>query len=165
MLDWPTRLREFAEHLEKRPCAPSLDGYDLVDGLRAAADLLSGSDGPKVHPNQAADGGNLAEVQHVALANLMGRRRRRHMTDEQLQNLIRAALRLMVREWYDRPGNSAGGLLHAMLDDGNFEDRFVEIDRHRVAESGDNLAIAIVDAVSALPESERDQATRCGEGR
>lgn len=38
------QLRALANHLLDRHCAPSLDGYDLVDGLCAAADLLDGKD-------------------------------------------------------------------------------------------------------------------------
>lgn len=45
----PVRLRALAEHLSARPYAASLDGYGLVDGLRAAADLLEGRSGPEVH--------------------------------------------------------------------------------------------------------------------
>lgn len=82
------------------------------------------------------------------------------MNDEQIRNLIRQALPLMVREWYDRPENSAGGLLHTMLDDGNFDDEHCRLDAIRATESGDALAIAIVDAVSFFPEVERDEATR-----
>lgn len=42
-------LRETAERLENRLAAPSLDGYGLAGGLRAAADLLDGLPGPAVH--------------------------------------------------------------------------------------------------------------------
>src|SRR5262245_3305824 len=49
------RLRALADHLETRPFAPSLDGYDLADGLRAAADLLDGKPGPSVHSDVAVD--------------------------------------------------------------------------------------------------------------
>ncbi len=42
-------LRALAVRLEKRHAAPSLDGYNLADGLRAAADLLDGFPGPIVH--------------------------------------------------------------------------------------------------------------------
>jgi hypothetical protein len=45
----PARLRALASHLESRVGAPSLDGYGLVDGLRAAADLIEGEPGPMVH--------------------------------------------------------------------------------------------------------------------
>lgn len=49
----PNQLRRLAERLNNRPGAPSLDGYDLVDGLRAAADLIEGKLGPRVHDNIA----------------------------------------------------------------------------------------------------------------
>lgn len=45
----PEALRKVADHLEGRCAGPSLDGYDLVDGLRAVADLLEGLGGPQVH--------------------------------------------------------------------------------------------------------------------
>jgi len=35
-----TRLRRLADFYETRPCAPSLEEYGLVDGLRAAAEFL-----------------------------------------------------------------------------------------------------------------------------
>lgn len=54
-LDWPARFRLLADRLEGRACAPSLDGYDLVDGLRAAANLMTGSDGSFVHVDGAVD--------------------------------------------------------------------------------------------------------------
>lgn len=44
-------LRTLAARLEDRNAAPSLDGYGLADGLRAAADLLEGKPGPLVHPD------------------------------------------------------------------------------------------------------------------
>lgn len=43
------QLRQLAARLRDRHSAPSLDGYCLVDGLRAAADLLEGLPGPLVH--------------------------------------------------------------------------------------------------------------------
>jgi hypothetical protein len=42
------RFRELADHLEEREAAPSLAGYGLCDGLRAAADILDGHAGPMV---------------------------------------------------------------------------------------------------------------------
>lgn len=43
------RFRDMAKHLQDRPLAPSLDGYDLVDGLHAAAALLLEEPGPLIH--------------------------------------------------------------------------------------------------------------------
>lgn len=45
----PNQLRILATRLEDRYSAPSLKGYGLVDGLRAAAALLDGLHGPMVH--------------------------------------------------------------------------------------------------------------------
>lgn len=45
----PMELRRLAHHLGTRRFAPSLNGYALVDGLLAAADLLEGLSGPVVH--------------------------------------------------------------------------------------------------------------------
>lgn len=47
----PAQLRALATRLLDRPAAPSLDGYELADGLLAAADLLEGLPGPSVHPD------------------------------------------------------------------------------------------------------------------
>ncbi len=49
------QLRALARHLERRVGAPSLEGYMLSDGLRAAADLLDGEPGPEVHSDCARD--------------------------------------------------------------------------------------------------------------
>lgn len=46
---WAAKLRRLAAHLEERDGSPSLDGYELVEGLLAAANLLEGKSGPKVH--------------------------------------------------------------------------------------------------------------------
>lgn len=43
------QLRALARRLCNRKCGPSLEGYDLVDGLIAAADLIDGKPGPMVH--------------------------------------------------------------------------------------------------------------------
>lgn len=53
--EWPARFWSLADRLEDRACAPSLDGYDLVDGLRAAANLMTESGGSFVHVDEAAD--------------------------------------------------------------------------------------------------------------
>lgn len=45
----PDDLRALARRLEDRFAGPSLDGYALVDGLLAAADLLDDLPGPDVH--------------------------------------------------------------------------------------------------------------------
>jgi hypothetical protein len=51
--DRPTidRLRELARHLKTRPFAPSMVGYELVDGLYAAISLLERREGPSVSPD------------------------------------------------------------------------------------------------------------------
>lgn len=51
----PDDLRALAYRLERRRCAASLEGYELADGLRAAADLLEGKPGPLVHPTPIFD--------------------------------------------------------------------------------------------------------------
>ncbi len=61
------KLRELADRLESRPCAPSLEGYGLVDGLRAAADLLEGSDGPIVHADDAAEARDMVNAPCISL--------------------------------------------------------------------------------------------------
>lgn len=49
--DVATNFRRLATRLELRDAAPSLEGYCLADGLRAAADLLEGKPGPEVAPD------------------------------------------------------------------------------------------------------------------
>ena len=65
------QLRALAERLEARPCAASLDGYELADGLRAAADLLEGSPGPFVHEDALS--ADADDTFRVALRSLMPR--------------------------------------------------------------------------------------------
>lgn len=66
-------LRELARRLQRRPNAPSLDGYTLADGLIAAAELLDGRPGPDVHPNCVR--GSDAYRPHVPLSKLLPRKR------------------------------------------------------------------------------------------
>lgn len=63
------RIRALADHLETRPSAPSLEGYGLVDGLRAAAALLAGETGPGVCPDDGARD-DVAFKSRVSLATL-----------------------------------------------------------------------------------------------
>jgi hypothetical protein len=67
----PSHLRALALRLESRPCAPSLDGYDLADGLRAAADLLAGEPGPAVQRDEAAGGSASPRVSLATYAGLV----------------------------------------------------------------------------------------------
>lgn len=63
-----------ADHLEARACGPSLEGYDLVDGLRAAAALMDREPGPLVHDVSRADLClNLSDMPLVPLAELLVR--------------------------------------------------------------------------------------------
>lgn len=62
----PALLRGLADELEERRHAPSLRGYDLAPGLRAAADLLEGAPGPGVHPG--GDGPGSCPLRSLALA-------------------------------------------------------------------------------------------------
>lgn len=73
-----TALRALASRLEERMAAPSLEGYDLADGLRAAADLLEGKEGPEVHAGltEETEGWPLRDIPRVALSRLLGKRQR-----------------------------------------------------------------------------------------
>ncbi len=63
-------FRALADHLETREAGPSLDGYDLVDGLRAAAELLEEKAGPSIHDDSAANARSLAQGARVPLSKL-----------------------------------------------------------------------------------------------
>lgn len=77
---------------------------------------------------------------------------------------------MLVREWYDQPGNGVGGALHSVVDDDNTEDHHIEwcwkerASWNSWAEAGSDdwtplnepLMKQLVDALLALSETERD---------
>lgn len=61
-------FRTLAARLANRYAAPSLEGYELADGLLAAADMLEGKPGPLVHADiEPNTSGSLAELPRVTL--------------------------------------------------------------------------------------------------
>lgn len=67
-------------------------------------------------------------------------------------------LRLLIDEWYARPGNGVGGALHIVVDDFNFETEHIEW-CYSEASIADRVAMyPLVRALLEIPEDEREQA-------
>ena len=67
-------------------------------------------------------------------------------------------LRLLIDEWYARPGNGGGGALHIVVDDFNFETEHIEW-CYSEASIADRVAMyPLVRALLEIPEDEREQA-------
>ena len=70
------------------------------------------------------------------------------------------ATALLVCEWYERPGNSAGGALHIVLDDDNIETEHIRWS-YESASISDRVAMwPLVTALRALSEAERFEVTQ-----
>ncbi len=60
-----------------------------------------------------------------------------------------------VREYYTRPGNSCGGNLHIVLDDGNVDDHNVEFCRSQAQQAGDAEGVALAELLSRMSKTQR----------
>lgn len=69
------RLRVVARHLLRREGGPSLDGYELEEGLLAAADIIEGKEGPTLHDDitPVVRNAELKRLPRVSLRALMTR--------------------------------------------------------------------------------------------
>lgn len=65
----------------------------------------------------------------------------------------------LVHAYYDKPGNSAGGNLHVVLDDGNFEDSFIEHSLDRATKIGDSDAVKIAELMLQMSMTQRRKLT------
>ena len=68
----------------------------------------------------------------------------------------------LLDEWYDFPGNAAGGWLHIVTDDHNVDDGYIDVcvgNMHRYCEPDterDAVGLRLVAALKAVPEDERE---------
>lgn len=69
-------------------------------------------------------------------------------------------LREMIRQYYELPGNGAGGSLHVVLDDGNIDSQSIQYCRAIAADRGDWRALIIADLL--LARSQRGRAKVVG---
>ncbi len=61
----------------------------------------------------------------------------------------------LVRAYYARPGNSAGGSLHIVLEDGNVKNRDVEFCRLWAEERGDVDGVALAEILLNMSQTQR----------
>ena len=61
----------------------------------------------------------------------------------------------LVREWYGKPGNQAGGIFHVILDDGNFEQVFADQALQSARELGDPAAVMLAELLAAMSPTQR----------
>lgn len=64
-------------------------------------------------------------------------------------------LKDLIDAYYAMPGNGAGGSLHVVLDDGNYEREHVEFCRQYAAERNDLAGVQLADMLLSLTEDER----------
>ena len=61
----------------------------------------------------------------------------------------------LVRSYYAKPGNEAGGSLHIVLDDGNVTDADVEFCRNRAIEARDDDGVVLATILRAMSKTQR----------
>lgn len=60
-----------------------------------------------------------------------------------------------IREYYTRPGNSVGGSLHVVLDDGNLQPSHIEYCLKYAVESGDSEGAELARALLQMTPTQR----------
>ena len=61
----------------------------------------------------------------------------------------------LVRAYYAKPGNLAGGSLHILLDDGNVDDSSVEFCEKVAVERGDEDGVALARILRRMSKTQR----------
>ncbi|MGK3981344.1 hypothetical protein WMF38_57635 [Sorangium sp. So ce118] len=61
----------------------------------------------------------------------------------------------LVRAYYAKPGNGAGGSLHVVLDDGNVDDDSLRLCEERAEERGDRDGAALAKALLRMSKTQR----------
>lgn len=61
----------------------------------------------------------------------------------------------LVKAWYARPGNEAGGVFHVILDDGNHERHWAEKALEDAQASADTQAIELAQLLVAMSSTQR----------
>lgn len=64
---------------------------------------------------------------------------------------VRHPVAALIDAFYEKPGNEAGGVLHIVTDDYNLETHHIEWSRAEAVARGDADAVAICDALLAIP--------------
>ena len=66
----------------------------------------------------------------------------------------------LVRAYYAKPGNGAGGCLHVVLDDGNVEDEFVQDALELARKEGDDDGVALAGLLLRMSRTQRRKLSR-----
>jgi hypothetical protein len=61
----------------------------------------------------------------------------------------------LVKHFYEKPGNGAGGSLHIVLDDGNIEDDSIAFCRKWAADRDDRMGVALCDVLILCSQTQR----------
>ena len=61
----------------------------------------------------------------------------------------------LVRDYYNKPGNGAGGSLHIVLDDGNISDGDVQFCLNDAKERGDNDGVSLAEKLLLMSKAQR----------
>lgn len=61
----------------------------------------------------------------------------------------------LVREYYSKPGNGAGGSLHIVLDDGNLKDEDILFCREWAKKEKDEDGVVLADLILSLSKTQR----------
>lgn len=61
----------------------------------------------------------------------------------------------VVRDYYEKPGNGAGGTFHVVLDDGNIEDKFVKWCIEQAQSLGDSDGVAMGALLLLMTKTQR----------
>lgn len=61
----------------------------------------------------------------------------------------------LVKAWYDKPGNGAGGIFHIILDDGNNQQHWANLALEEAKELGEQDAITLAEKLAAMSPTQR----------
>lgn len=69
-------------------------------------------------------------------------------------------VRPLVWAYYAMPGNSCGGSLHVVLDDGNLDDHSVQFCIDNARDRGDDAGVRLGELLLKMSKTQRAKATR-----
>ena len=61
----------------------------------------------------------------------------------------------LIREYYEIPGNGAGGNLHIVLDDGNIESGHIEFCKSQCVDKSDDMGLVICNLLLRMSKTQR----------
>lgn len=69
-----------------------------------------------------------------------------------------SAVRGLIREYVSKPGNSVGGSLHIVIEDGNTEQEFIRFCRQWALDREDSDGVRLADVLLSMTMAERASA-------